>query len=552
MRPQHRSAGRFSQSADARIAAFVARHERSLLRVARQWSLTEDDARDAYQRALEIYVRRIDSLDVATELAWLRVVVKHEALAVRRQHAESVPVDELDFEGHEAERQRPIDDLLAGRERVERGAEALRRLKPDEARALVLKAEGLSYQEIGERLGWTYTKVNRCITEGRARFLKVYAAIEEGGECERFAPTLSALVAGTADADALLELRPHIRNCAACRATIRQLHTTRFGRLVALFPIPALVVPLRWVTGRRDGGSADAAGKQDPSALLPDPTAVVHDIAPGATGIRAAPDATTAATVPDPTSAVVLPDPTTVLPSPAGHGVGTTGGTAPSNAHDGVPADHLTPMDVDRLDELRRLDLPFTDTPEHHGRLLDLKAQLYHWAHRFQGSDVASSAQIAATAGGGGRIATIGAIVGLCLSSVGAGTVCVVSGVLPNPLHRNAEQRSAPKPRPRPKVQRVVKSSPPIRAGRMMVAPSSAGEAKRVPKPRPKPPTPRTRAKPPRTDPTPSAHEAPAPAPAPSNAAPQGGSEFDPTYQPSAPPAPAPAPPGGAGGGEFF
>jgi len=52
----------------------------------------------------------------------------------------------------------------------------------------------------------------------------VYAEIEAGAECERFAPTLSALVDGTASAGALLELRPHIRNCATCRATVRQLH----------------------------------------------------------------------------------------------------------------------------------------------------------------------------------------------------------------------------------------------------------------------------------------------------------------------------------------
>ena len=220
------------------------------MRVAQHWSLCRDDALDAYQRALEIYVRRLDSLDPATETAWMKVVVKHEALAVRRARGEALPVEEVDVDGRAAEAQRPVDDLLAGRERVMRSAEALRRLKPDEAKALMLKAQGLSYAEIGESLGWTYTKVNRCITEGRARFLKVYAEIEEGGECDRFAPTLAALVGGTASADALLELRPHIRNCATCRATVRELHATRLGRLAALWPLPALVAPLRWVTGR--------------------------------------------------------------------------------------------------------------------------------------------------------------------------------------------------------------------------------------------------------------------------------------------------------------
>ena len=70
-----------------RVAAIVARHGELLKRVARSYSLCADDAQDAVQRALEIYMRRVSSLDPATELAWLKVVVKHEALAVRRGRA---------------------------------------------------------------------------------------------------------------------------------------------------------------------------------------------------------------------------------------------------------------------------------------------------------------------------------------------------------------------------------------------------------------------------------------------------------------------------------
>jgi RNA polymerase sigma factor (sigma-70 family) len=273
-------ARRIEPGADARVSELVARHERSLMRVARHWSLCRDDALDAYQRALEIYVRRLDSLDPATEIAWLKVVIKHEALAVRRQRGESVAVEYIDLDSRAAEEQRPVDDLLAARERVGRSAEALRLLKPDEAKALMLKAQGLSYQEIGETLSWSYTKVNRCVTEGRAHFLKVYAEIEAGTECERFAPTLAALVGGTASADALLELRPHIRNCATCRATVRDLHTTRLGRLGALWPVPVLLAPLRWASTRFGDRKRDAAheggGLKD--ALPPQDTSDLHGL----------------------------------------------------------------------------------------------------------------------------------------------------------------------------------------------------------------------------------------------------------------------------------
>ena len=46
--------------------------------------------------------------------------------------------------------------------------QALSALKPDERRALGLFALGVSYAEICERTGWTHTKMNRCLSEGRA------------------------------------------------------------------------------------------------------------------------------------------------------------------------------------------------------------------------------------------------------------------------------------------------------------------------------------------------------------------------------------------------
>ncbi len=252
-----------------RVAAVVARHGDLLTRVARSYSLCADDAQDAVQRALEIYMRRVESLDPATELGWLKVVVKHEALAVRRSRA-GVAGEEVDLDAVPAVAQRSVEERLESAERVERSAEVMRRLKRDEARALMLKAEGLSYVEIGEKLGWTYTKVNRCITEGRRRFMRLYAELETGAECERLAPTLVALAAGTATSEALLDLRPHLRNCPACRATV-----PRSPRLAT--PPPHLV----GAAGRADragagGGRAvprtvgrRAAGRAAPDGAVP-------------------------------------------------------------------------------------------------------------------------------------------------------------------------------------------------------------------------------------------------------------------------------------------
>jgi hypothetical protein len=332
----------------------------------------------------------------------------------------------------------------------------------------MLKAQGLSYNEIGESLGWTYTKVNRCITEGRARFLKVYAEIEAGAACERFAPTLAALVGGTATADALLELRPHIRNCPSCRATVRELHATRLGRLAALWPIPVLLSPLRWVSGRF-GDAGDGPG---------------------------APVAENAVTDP-------------------GH----------------IPDVH---------DALRGIELPEPSMAGGTERLVELKAHLYAWWHRLQGTDVATSAQLAAGAGGGGRVATIGAIVGLCLSSLGAGTVCVVTGVVDNPfLPKPEERRVVVRQRPTPPTTPTPEPRRPERAARAMPSLQPA-----------KPPAVTTERPPPRSSAArpgrPRNHLRPAPAPAPA------GATRDFAFEQAAPatqPVPAQAP--ANGGGEF-
>ena len=147
-----------------RVAAVMAEHGRALLRTANHWSLCHDDALDAYQRALEIFLRRADRVLPETEVAWLKVVIKHEAMAIRRARSESVSGEEPDFDARPEPTARPLDEHVAGGERVSRSAEALRALKPDERRALMLKAQGYSSEEIGQHLGWTYTTVTRAIT----------------------------------------------------------------------------------------------------------------------------------------------------------------------------------------------------------------------------------------------------------------------------------------------------------------------------------------------------------------------------------------------------
>ena len=105
-------------------------------------------------------------------IPWLKTVVKHEAWALRRQRERHSPVTD---DGELRDRPAPTSVTHEQAERLERlrlGAEALGHLKPHEVRALRLKAEGFSYREICAMTGWSYTKVNRLLTEGRRAFLR--------------------------------------------------------------------------------------------------------------------------------------------------------------------------------------------------------------------------------------------------------------------------------------------------------------------------------------------------------------------------------------------
>src|SRR3954468_22388828 len=87
-------------AAPERVIGTVTAHAASMLRVARQHSLCADDAQDAYQRALEIYLERLDEVDEATEGAWLRTVCKHEAMRIRDQRQRLLPPGDVAWDLH--------------------------------------------------------------------------------------------------------------------------------------------------------------------------------------------------------------------------------------------------------------------------------------------------------------------------------------------------------------------------------------------------------------------------------------------------------------------
>jgi RNA polymerase sigma factor (sigma-70 family) len=153
-----------------RALAVLAVAEPELRRAARRVSLCADDAEDAFQRAVEILLTKAPERPPNALIAWMQVVIRREALAVRRARERTLAArrdDDL-VERLLCDRPGPME-RAEHRDRVADAAAALARLKPDERLAIVLQAHGYSYAEIGELCSWTYTKVNRSLAEGRAR-----------------------------------------------------------------------------------------------------------------------------------------------------------------------------------------------------------------------------------------------------------------------------------------------------------------------------------------------------------------------------------------------
>lgn len=230
----------------------ISRHGLALRRTARRFSIDAGDAEDAYQRALEIVLTKAPTTDPRELIRWTQTVIKHEALAVRRNRErllgppppawrEDLGTDPL---AALPSRTEGPEEQVERREEIARAREALRVLKPAELRALSLLAEGYSYAEIGELTGFSQTKVNRVLAEGRSRFRDLISRSEDGRRCRELRPLLSTFCDGEASGEEAETMREHLRACASCRATMRAYRTAP-ALVPALVPSSSLLGRLR-------------------------------------------------------------------------------------------------------------------------------------------------------------------------------------------------------------------------------------------------------------------------------------------------------------------
>src|SRR4051812_5960648 len=139
---------------------------------------------------------------------------------------------------------------------------------------LVLRElEGLSYQEIGKRMGMSRPAVESTLFRARRRLTEEYDDIVSGARCLRITEIIGAAVSSSLGVRDMRRLARHLSHCQPCRreALAAGLDRTLFTRpsvrqrLAALLPFPIFA---RF----RRGGDVDAAAAPQPgrwSAHLP-------------------------------------------------------------------------------------------------------------------------------------------------------------------------------------------------------------------------------------------------------------------------------------------
>jgi DNA-directed RNA polymerase specialized sigma24 family protein len=120
--------------------------------------LPRDLAEDSAQEALLILHKKPRSFASAEHRRnWLMVVARHEALRELARRDREVPRAEAAVVVHDPDLALVMD-----------ARRALASLPADKALPLLAVASGWSYDELGERLGRTFSWVNRGVSEGRA------------------------------------------------------------------------------------------------------------------------------------------------------------------------------------------------------------------------------------------------------------------------------------------------------------------------------------------------------------------------------------------------
>jgi RNA polymerase sigma factor (sigma-70 family) len=120
--------------------------------------------------------------------------------------------------------------------------------------------EGLSYREIGERLGMSRPSVESTLFRARRRLSEEYEELVSGERCRRIQSIIAGATGGRVGVRDERKMARHVSYCQPCRraafaagfdpATLEPRRTAR-EKIAALLPLPAFLK--RWVAGPGSG-----------------------------------------------------------------------------------------------------------------------------------------------------------------------------------------------------------------------------------------------------------------------------------------------------------
>ena len=165
----------------------------------------------------------------------------------------------------------PVPDAaLAAKQQLATVVGAFGGLSEAHHEILVLRElEGLSYREIGERMGMSRPAVESTLFRARRRLSEEYDELASGERCLRIQSIIATATTGRLGARDTRRLARHVAHCQPCRRQAvasgvdaalvarKPLRTRAAEKVAALFPFPLLL------RGRR-GGSGDSWSSQLP------------------------------------------------------------------------------------------------------------------------------------------------------------------------------------------------------------------------------------------------------------------------------------------------
>src|SRR5262245_13136965 len=229
-----------------------------LIRYAARFTRSLHDAEDAYQRAMEIALTRAPTVEPKRFMAWLRTVLRNEALAVssaRRREGPGLATDVADGDGAAVEDAVPVDVLAEWRERYRAIQDGLAGLTDAQRTCLMLQTAGASYERVPGITGLSLRKVERSVLEGRPGLHRWEVRLASGDACRRLDAAIWRVAGGEATPKEERAVARHVKHCGVCRATLRDRRQSNEW-LAALVPV-ALI-----------GGQA-MAGAPDPTPMFP-------------------------------------------------------------------------------------------------------------------------------------------------------------------------------------------------------------------------------------------------------------------------------------------